>query len=60
MECRNLSKPYHGQNRMITKYDFPPVMIKDSEVMWLEKVTIMQTYLIDPFSYWVNNYFITK
>lgn len=54
------SEPYHGQQRIITKFAFLPVMTKYGEVRWLERVSIMQTYLIDPSGHWVNDCFITK
>ena len=51
-------KPYHGQQRVVTGFALLPVKTKDGEVRWLERVNIMQTYLIDPSGHWVNNYFI--
>ncbi len=51
-------KPYHGQQRVITKFALLPIKTNDGEVRWLEKVSIMQTYLIDPNGHWVNNCFV--
>lgn len=51
-------RPYHMQQRVITKFALFPVKTEDGEVRWLEKVSIMQTYLINPFGNWVNNYFV--
>ena len=50
--------PYHGQQRVVTKFALFPVMTEDGEIRWLEKVSIMQTYLIDPSRHWINNYFV--
>ena len=51
-------KPYHGQQRVITKFAILPIETEEGEVRWLEKVTINQTYKIDPVGHWVNDYFI--
>lgn len=51
-------KPYHGQQRVITKFAILPIETKDGEVRWLEKVTINQTYKIDPVGHWVNDCFV--
>lgn len=52
------NKPYHGQQRVITKFALLPVRTEDGEIRWLERVAIMQTYLINPFGHWVNDYFV--
>ena len=51
-------KPYHGQQRIVTRFALFPVKTEDGEVRWLERVNIMQTYLINPSGHWVNDYFI--
>ena len=52
------SKPYHGKQRVITRFAFLPVKAETGEIRWLEKVSIMQTYLIDPNGHWINDYFL--
>lgn len=52
------SKPYHGQQRIITKFALLPVMTEDGEVRWLERVVIKQTYRINPSGNWVNVCFV--
>lgn len=52
------SKPYHMQQRTITKFAWLPIKTKDGEVRWLERVVIKQTYLINPFGNWVNDCFM--
>lgn len=39
-------KPYHGQQRVVTRFALFPVKTEDGEVRWLERVNIIQTYLI--------------
>lgn len=51
-------KPYHGQQRVVTRFALFPVKTEDGEVRWLERVNIMQTYLIDPSGHWVDDYFV--
>ena len=51
-------KPYHGKQRVITRFALFPVKTDDGEVRWLERVAIMQTYLINPSGHWVNNCFV--
>lgn len=51
-------KPYHGEQRVITEFALLPVRVENGEVRWLERVSIMQTYLINPFGHWVNDYFV--
>ena len=51
-------KPYHGQQRVVTGFALFPVKTEDGEVRWLERVNIMQTYLINPSGHWVNDYFV--
>ena len=51
-------KPYHGQQRVVTKFALFPVKTEDGEVRWLKRVNIMQTYLINPERHLVNDYFV--
>ena len=51
-------KPYHMQQRVITKFAWLPIRTEDGEIRWLERVAIMQTYLINPSGHWVNDYFM--
>lgn len=51
-------EPYHGEQRVITKFAFRPVRTEDGKVRWLEKVSILQTYRIDPKGHWINNCFV--
>ena len=51
-------KPYHLQERIITKFALLPIQTEDGEVRWLERVTIKQTYLINPCGNWINNCFV--
>lgn len=51
-------KPYHGEQRTIIKFALLPIKTEDGEVRWLETVVIRQTYLINPFGHWVNDFFI--
>ena len=51
-------KPYHGNQRVITRFALFPIKTDDGEVRWLERVAIMQTYLINPSGHWANNCFV--
>lgn len=51
-------KPYHLEQRTITQFAFSPIKTEDGEVRWLERVTIKQTYLINPSGHWVNDCFV--
>lgn len=51
-------KPYHMQRRVIIKFALLPIKTEDGEVRWLEKVSIMQTYIMNPSGHWVNDYFV--
>ena len=53
-------KPYHGEQRVITEFALLPVRVENGEVRWLERVSIMQTYLINPSGHWVNDYFVDE
>ena len=51
-------KPYHGQQRVVTRFALFAVKSEEGVVRWLERVNIMQTYLVDPSGHWVDDYFI--
>ena len=52
------SRPYHLQERTVTKFALLPIQTEDGEVRWLERVTIKQTYLINPYGNWRNDCFV--
>lgn len=47
-------KPYHGQERVVTKFALLPIRCESGECAWLEKVDIFQQFRIDPSGHWVN------
>ena len=53
-------KPYHGERRVVTRFALLPIKTEDGEVRWLERVFIMQTYVMNPSGHWVNKCFITR
>ena len=52
------NKPYHGEQRTITKFALFPIHCINGEDAWLEKVNIKQEYRIDPTGRWVDMCFI--
>ena len=52
------NKPYHGEQRTVTKFALFPIHCINGEAAWLEKVNIKQEYRIDPTGRWVDMCFI--
>lgn len=53
-----IHKPYHGEQRVITKFASSPIICDNGEGRWLEEVTILQEYRIDPVGRWRNVRFV--
>lgn len=54
------SKPYVGEQRVITKFALLPIRCDNGECAWLEKVNVLQQFRIIPNSnaQWRNEKFI--
>lgn len=48
----------HGDQRIVKGFAFLPIECENGEAAWLEKVSILQEYRVDPTSDWHNLKFV--
>lgn len=53
-----IHKPYHGEQRVIRKFVFIPIVCDNGEARCLENVEVLQEYRIDPVGRWGNVKFV--
>lgn len=46
-------RPYHGQLKQYEKFAWLPIRDEEGNCAWLEKVTVIEEFRIDPNYHWV-------